>query len=62
MLIFLSTHLWLFSETIKSGKFLSAFENADITYVFKKAFKGSKENYKTVSILPIISKVFEKIN
>ena len=51
-----------FSETIKSGKFLSVLKNADITCVFKEGFKGSKENYRPVSILPIISKIFEKLN
>ena len=28
---------------------------------FQKRFKGSKENYRPVIILPIISKVFERI-
>ena len=37
------------------------FKNGDITAVFKKGFKGGKENYRPVSILPIISKIFEKI-
>ena len=37
------------------------FKNGDITAVFKKGFKGGKENYRPVSILPIISKTFEKI-
>ena len=49
------------NETIKSGKFPAILKNGDITAVFKKGFKGSKENYRPVSILPIISKIFEKI-
>ena len=49
------------SETIRSGKFPTILKNGDITAVFKKGFKGSKENYQPESILPIISKIFEKI-
>ena len=49
-----------FNETIRSGKFPLILKNADITEVFKKGFKGSKENYRPVSILPVISKIFEK--
>ena len=33
---------------------------ADITPVFKKGDKYDKSNYRTVSILPIWSKVYEK--
>ena len=49
------------NETIRSGKFLAILKNGDITVVFKKDFKGSKEDYRPVSILPIISKIFENI-
>ena len=49
------------NETIRSGKFPGILKNGDITAVFKKGFKGSKENYRPVSILPIISKIFEKM-
>ena len=50
-----------FNETIRSGKVSSILENAVITTVFKKAFNRSKENYRPVSTLTIISKIFEKI-
>ena len=50
-----------FNETIRSGKFPSILKNANITPVFKKGFKGSKENYRPVGILPVISKIFEKM-
>ena len=49
------------NQTIRSGKFPAILKNGDITAVFKKGFKGSKENYRPVSILPIISEIFEKI-
>ena len=54
MLIFLN-------ETIRSGKFPVILKNGDITAVSEKVFKGSKKNYQPVSILQIISKIFEKI-
>ena len=50
-----------FNETIRSGKLPSILKKANITPVFKKGFKGSKENYRPVSILPVISKIFEKM-
>ena len=49
------------NETIRNGKFPAILKNGDVTAIFKKGFKGSKENYRPVSILPIISKIFEKI-
>ena len=40
------------NETIRRGKF---------PMILKNGFKGSKEKYRPVSILPIISKIFDKI-
>ena len=45
-----------FNETIRSGKFPLILKNADITAVFKKGFKGSKENYRPVSICQLFQK------
>ena len=53
-------HLRFFNETIRGGKFPLIIKNADITAVFKKGLKRSKENYRSIIILPIISKIFEK--
>ena len=50
-----------FNECIDKGVFPSILKNANITPVFKKGFRGSKDNYRPVSILPIISKIFEKL-
>ena len=49
------------NETVRIGKFSAILKNGDIAAVFKKGFKRSKENCRPVSILPIISKIFEKI-
>ena len=50
-----------FNECVDKGVFPSILKNANITPVFKKSFRGSKDNYRPVSILPIISKIFEKL-
>ena len=50
-----------FSESIKKYTFLSIVKNANITPVFKKGYIGSKQNYRPVRILLVISKIFEKL-
>ena len=49
------------NEPRKKYTFLSILKNANITPVFQKGYKGCKENYRPVSILPVISKLFEKL-
>ena len=49
-----------FNECVDKGVFPSILK-ANITPVFKNGFRGSKDNYRPVSILPIISKIFEKL-
>ena len=50
-----------FNVCVDKGTFLSVLKYADITRVFKTGYRSSKENYRPVSILPIISKIFEKL-
>ena len=50
-----------FNECVDKGVFPSILKNANIAPVFKKCFRGSKDNYRPVSILPMISKIFEKL-
>ena len=50
----------LFNQARTTGEFPSDLKNADVTSAFKKNNPLSKENYRPVSFLPIISKVFEK--
>ena len=49
-----------FNECAETGKFPSCLKQADITPVFKKGLRSSKDNYRPVSILPNVSKIFEK--
>ena len=50
-----------FNECVGKGVFPSLLKDANITPVFKKGFRGSKDNYRPVSILQIISKMFKKL-
>ena len=50
-----------FNESINSSKFPLSFKLANITPVFKNESRNHKNNHTPVSILPLTSKVFEKI-
>ena len=47
------------NNPIKSSIFPSCLKHADVTPLHEKSNKSLKENYRPVSILPILSKVFE---
>ena len=51
----------LFNDMLKTGNFPNNLKLADITPVFKKNNPFHKVNYRPVSVLPSISKVFEKL-
>ena len=59
--IFASYLCDFFNQSIENFEFLSILKNANITPVFKKGYRGSKENYHPASTLPVISKIFEKL-
>ena len=50
-----------FNEAIESPKFPDFFKFANITPAFKQASRNQKDNYRPISILPLISKIFEKL-
>ena len=50
-----------FNEAIFSSKFPVTFKFANVTLVFKQGTRNLKDNYRSISILPIISKIFEKL-
>ena len=47
-------------EAIRNNKFPDSLKLSDITSVFKKLYPSDKANYRPVSVLPLLSKVFEK--
>ena len=49
-----------FNDSIEKFNFPSILKYATITPVFKKGDRNSKDNYRPVSILPNISKIFER--
>ena len=49
-----------FNDSFEKSNFPSILKNATITPVFKKGDRNSKDNYRSVSILPNISKIFER--
>ena len=51
----------IFNDSIISGIFPDKLKMADVTPAYKKEDPSMKENYRPVSILPPISKLFERI-
>ncbi|XP_057294723.1 uncharacterized protein LOC130623269 [Hydractinia symbiolongicarpus] len=48
------------NEDIKNSRFPNCLKNANIIPIFKKGDKTVKSNYRPISILPLLSKVYEK--
>lgn len=51
----------IFERSITTGLYPNEWKLARVTPVFKKGIKSDVNNYRPISILPIVSKVFEKI-
>ena len=51
----------LFQTSINKGQFPDSWKLANVTPVFKKGDKQVKNNYRPISILPNIGKVFERV-
>ena len=49
-----------FNSSIKASKFPQCLKLADITPLYKKGKNDQKEDYRSVSILPNLSKIFER--
>ena len=48
------------NQSVAKSIFPSSLKNADITPIFKKRNRKSKNNYRPVGILPNVSKIFER--
>ena len=51
----------IFNDCLSKGEFPLELKTADITPVFKKDDRTQAKNYRPVSVLPIVSKIFERI-
>ena len=51
----------MINNAIDEGIFPDSLKRAQVTPVFKKADNLSKDNYRPVSILPCLSKIFERV-
>ena len=51
----------IFSNVLKTGKFPDQWKEANVTPVHKKKDKQLHSNYRPISLLPLLAKVFEKI-
>ena len=51
----------LFNDALRDGYFPDKLKRADITPVFKKDDPTKSKNYRPVSVLPGISKIFERL-
>ena len=50
-----------FNKSLENGKFPNCLKLANITPVFKKGARTSKKSSRPVSILPVFSKIFERL-
>ena len=51
----------IFNDAIKNGVFPHSLKLADLTPVHKKDDSTDKSNYRPISILPTVSKIFERL-
>ena len=59
---FFAEHIFLqFNDGIESSKYAESFKFANITPAFKQGSRNLKDNYRPISILPVVSKIFEKM-
>ena len=52
---------FLFNTSIETSQFPDSWKVARITPIFKEGDKTEKSNYRPISVLPVISKLFEKL-
>ena len=51
----------IFTASLAAGELPQAFKQADITPVYKSGDRETASNYRPISLLPIVSKLLEKI-
>ncbi len=51
----------IFNLSLAQGKFISSFKKSKVIPVYKKKEKSDMNNYRPISLLPVLSKILEKI-
>ena len=51
----------LFNTSIETSQFPDSWKVARVTPIFKEGDKTEKSNYRSISVLPVISRLFEKL-
>ena len=51
----------IFNQSIISGVFPREWQSARVTPIIKKGIKTDPENYRPISVLPVVAKIFEKL-
>ena len=51
----------IFNFSIETGVFPDSWKTARVTPIYKDGEKAIKSNYRPISVLPVISKLFEKL-
>ena len=51
----------IFRSSLENGKFPSEWKKANVVPVFKKSNKQELKNYRPISLLPVSSKLFERL-
>ena len=59
--IFCWIYLLQFNDVVCTSKFPASFKFANVTLIFNQCSRNQENNYRPISILPIISKIFEKL-
>ena len=52
---------FLFNISIETGRFPDSWKVARVTPIFKDGDKTEKSNYQPISVLPVISRLFERL-
>ena len=52
---------YIFNTSLERNKFPDDWKTARVTTIFKNGKKSDKSNYCPISVLPVISRLFEKL-
>ena len=49
----------MFNKSLEKKKFPALWKTARVIPIFKEGDKNAKENYRPISVLPVVSRLFE---